>query len=343
MRIQSAMANLRKVSAFVSDSMKSKTTYYETTKRQFADLQQLCLDISEQISSILDSQTTVVSEDTSAHNDRLDRIESAIIQLCERMDRLEKSGIQPENSDSRTTETTDGEISVAEVVTPTESEDAVSSVTVKVKSDSSITKAFCRDVTQKYGSVLRKMATRSYPSVHIMNITTLLWDWYNARFINNRRYNCKFRYSILRYKKLIPSIVIAYAYHMECGDTDAFLKEFYDWISLLGSDSNITDHYATPFEVYDVEINKNSRYATETAEILYDMLYYLGLKDLSASAFNGNYQACINQGTVGDYMSVMDYDIYNSHSDFRDDLSILDRIGLAEMAEMEEFDCGDYS
>lgn len=338
MRIQSAIANLRKVANFVSDSMKSNTAFYETTKRQFSDMQQLCNDISDMISELLGFQPTKATPpETNLYDERLDRIESAILQLCERVNRIETAGTHPADPAECNSEVIDDEVAVADVITPTESGDSVSTVTVKAKSDNGYTKTFCRDVMQKYGDVLRKMAKRKYPSEHINILTKLLWDWYNARFINNRRYNCKFRYSILRFKKLIPSIVIAYAYHMECGDTDTFVGDFYNWISLLGTDSNVTDHYATPFEIYDIEINKNSRYATETAEILYNMLYYLGLCELDRSFFVGNCQVAINQEMVASYMEVMDYDIYSIYDDFRDHLEVLDRIGLGEMKNMEEF------
>ena len=343
MRIQSAISQLKKVQTFTNDRLNSGAEFYETSKRQFMELKFLCDSVSKTIDSMINNEQnseSVVAE-TSVRSSEFELLMQEIHRINDRLGYLEseRSSSQEKSSEpvaDLKSESVD--IPVGEVMTVdnSTSEDKLTVVSVKVSSNDDITREYCKTVTQTFGNTFRKMASAEYPSEDICKLTKLIWDWYNARIVNNRRYNCKFRYSVKRIRKLVSAIIIAYGYHMEHGDVADFLQNFYDWIKLLGVDYNVTNRFATPFEVYDIEINKNSQYANGTAMVLYDVLFTLGYEKLTR--INGHFAHSISFGCtlVEDVIREMNLEIYNDHQEYREYPPILDTVGLHEMRFVEE-------
>lgn len=336
MRTSSAITQAKKIQLFANECAAATTEYYETSIRQFTELKSICDDISAKLQTILDRSSggSAKASTTSDAN-----LANEVMRLSQRMSELEAQ-LESKQLSGITESTMSSEVS-EEVTTMTtiqrKSRRRSSHTDTQGQSEGAISRSFCSEVTRIYGNVLRTLASTSYPSVHITQVSSLLWEWYSARIIGNRRYGCSFRYSVQRLKGLIVSIIIAYAYHMECGDTDIFISHFHDWISSLGQDEVATNRYATPFEVYDIEVNKNPEYASATAEVLFDVLYELGLKELGPSNSVLKHGVGLTPYTAGDYMEKLSPELYDAHQSFMINPEILDLVGIGEMKSWEGF------
>lgn len=333
MRINSALTSVKKVFWFVKNLTSQDTKFYQTTKDQLCEIRELCDQVSDMISDIVDESETSApseefaprcSEDYSFLLQKLSDMEKQI-QAMAASKEIPVSEVRPAIRKNKT----------ASCVTPIKctKSDKPTVRKQKISSGTEITKSYCGDATYRFGLVLRKMASVSYRSPHINRLTHLLYDWYEARITKNKAYNCGFKYSIRRIRRLVGAIIIGYGYHMECGDTEHFVKSFYDWLRLLGDDTTVTNQYATPYEIYDIEINKNPAFANNTAEVLYDLLYELGLSELAVSKPFMLRGVGFTHDLVSSTIRTMNPDVYECYRDYRVDPSVLDDCGLSEMRE----------
>lgn len=335
MRFSTAIKQLHNISDFLKEYANQGRTrgYYASTADALVEINTVVNEISDTISDLVGEQdifgsdfvdSTVcenqdvpaeekpkVSDDTA--NQRLCALESAVSQI-----QLMLMSMQ-NNTDRNNPSAPEPAVSQAD---KSEVVDTAQTVEPKSKEKSSR----CLGVMKSYESALREMADKHSDYQNVNVLSRLLLDWYVARFVQNKQYNCKFRYPVKRIKKLIYSITIAYGYHMEQGDIDKFVAEFYSWIKQLGYDQKITDQYATPYEVYDIEQKNNGRYANLTALILYDLLWDHGLCNACCDVkFKSEY---VMPTGLSMQMVSMGYDVSAEYVDYHQDHSILMRLGI---------------
>ena len=162
----------------------------------------------------------------------------------------------------------------------------------------------------------------------INQLSKLIWDWYSVRVIKNRQYNCQFRYSVRRIKNIIYSIIIAYGYHLEQGDVNNFVLSFYDWLKLVGSDTTVTDKYASPYEVYDIEINHTCIYANVTAMVLSDLLWDFGYSEIRSATTSSSFVYFSPHG-VAMLTEELSPTVAEKYRDYRADPDVLNEVGIA--------------
>ena len=188
--------------------------------------------------------------------------------------------------------------------------------------------AMCRQITSVYHSKLLQLSKRAYEYDCISQLAKLIWDWYSVRIAKNRQYNCMFRYSVRRIKNIIYSIIIAYGYHMELGDINNFVVCFYDWLKLLGSDKIVTDKYAAPYEIYDIEINHTCIYANVTAMVLSDLLWDFGFSEISSSITSKSFVYFSPYG-VSMLTEELSPTVAEKYRDYKADPDVLIEVGIA--------------
>ena len=140
-----------------------------------------------------------------------------------------------------------------------------------------------KNVVGEYANTLRKLSSIDHGSKHINELCKLLWVWFDTRFLRIKEYHSRFRYTVFRIQRLIYAIVISYGYHIEHNDADKFLSDFYKWIDEIGVKDDVTNKYATPYDVYMVEKQWDSGrvFSNSTSILLYSVLWDLGLGNLS--------------------------------------------------------------
>lgn len=188
--------------------------------------------------------------------------------------------------------------------------------------------AMCRQITSVYHTKLLQISKRVSEYECLNQLSKLIWDWYSVRIIKNRQYNCQFRYSVRRIKNIIYSIIIAYGYHLEQGDVNNFVLSFYDWLKLVGSDSTVTDKYASPYEVYDIEINHTCIYANVTAMVLSDLLWDFGFSEIRSATTSASFVYFSPHG-VAMLTEELSPTVAEKYRDYRADPDVLTEVGIA--------------
>lgn len=188
--------------------------------------------------------------------------------------------------------------------------------------------AMCRQITSVYHAKLLQISKRGSEYDCINQLSKLIWDWYSVRIIKNRQYNCKFRYSVRRIKTIIYSIIIAYGYHLELGDVNNFVLGFYDWLKTIGVDPDATDKYASPYEVYDIEINHTCIYANVTAMVLSDLLWDFGFSEIRSPTTAASFIYFSPHG-VSMLIEELSPTIAEKYRDYRVDPDVITEVGIA--------------
>lgn len=171
-----------------------------------------------------------------------------------------------------------------------------------------------KTVLSSYRSALDAVACDSQEGSHVQVCATLIRDWFHTRILHNSAseksgFRCYFK----RFPNILYSIVIMYGHSIESETSSEFIQYFTQWLTQVGIDPEITDKYATPWNIYRVEIHADPKYANTTAVVLWDQLYRLGLDRLSDITALGSATLC--DSGVWDKICTMNPDILDSFSD----------------------------
>ena len=306
MRTSATMTHLRKALEQVKEYAASDTAYFDRTLDKFKEMSDMCAEIQSVLSTITHTDrkkavgaAEAIEQLTKQFNEKMADMQSQIDKLSEKIDNSTTQSIvvSAPTSDSDDEEKT----SIASVVVPSADPDTstqidISHVTKKENSENA------KKAAKAYDKALRKIAIANHTYFEAAELSQLLYDWHKKRFMDNYKYNCKFKYSYKRVKKLIYLITIAYGYHVEQKDIEQFKDMFRGFIDKIGSDPQTTDSYAVPFEINQLEKEYDSAYDNATAIALYCQLGDLGLDDLIhlgiSSAYKPEYDGVENYFTV---------------------------------------------
>lgn len=284
MRTSATMTHLRKALEQVKEYAASDTAYFDRTLDKFKEMSDMCAEIQSVLSTITHTDrkkavgaAEAIEQLTKQFNEKMADMQSQIDKLSEKIDNSTTQSIvvSAPTSDSDDEEKT----SIASVVVPSADPDTstqidISHVTRKENSENA------KKAAKAYDKALRKIATANHTYFEAAELSQLLYDWHKKRFMDNYKYNCKFKYSYKRVKKLIYLITIAYGYHVEQKDIDQFKDMFRGFLDKIGSDPQTTDSYAVPFEINQLEKEYDSAYDNLTAVALYSQIFDLGLCDI---------------------------------------------------------------
>lgn len=318
MRIQTAISQMTKVAKYIQECADSNTNFYESTRDGFNTLISLIDSIQDNIQRILSADSmicTSVSETSSnpvtdeAPTSALSNLEAKVDMLFSTfMDRMDTLDGRISNLDDRISKIEDSQSSYEAIELNANIPISINARSVRGKSNANVKpdiidgtvvdsggsindslldpckrSAVGRNVVGEYANMLRKLSSVDHGSKHINNLCKLLWVWFDYRFLRIKEFHSRFRYTVFRIQRLIYAIVISYGYHIEQNDTDKFLSDFYKWIDEIGVKDDVTNKYATPYDVYMVEKQWDSGkvFANSTSILLYSVLWGLGLGSLA--------------------------------------------------------------
>lgn len=300
MRTSSVISQLRKALKHAKEWASADTAYYESTLNNFKEMTDICSEIIDTLSGItrtdrprsastaetVSEMQEAISQLTEQFNTKMAAMQSQIDALSEKIDTPKiitpsiVVGSSTSDSDSDSNDVDQVKTNIAEVVVPSADPDTSTNITI-----SSITKKENSELAKKaakaYDEALRKLATSPRPYYELTDLCQLLYDWHKKRFMDNYKYNCKFKYSYKRIRRLICLITIAYGYHVEQNDVEQFISMFRAFLDKIGTDPQTTDCFAVPYEINQMEKNYDSSYDNATAAALYYQLLDLGLDDIS--------------------------------------------------------------
>lgn len=293
MRISAVMSHMNKVLQYMRECESSDTAYYPSTLDKFAEIASMCTEITDICSRIAhtDRKQTVNTAKTvvdmqDAIKQLSEQFDQKMAEMQSQIDQLSDKIGSADNTPSiiigDSLSKTDGDAEktdIAKVVVPSSDPDtqvdiAISRVTKKENSENA------KKAAKAYDTALRKVVNANHTYFEMAELSQLLYDWHSKRFMNNYRYNCKFKYSYKRVRKLISLITIAYGYHIEQNDIEQFKSTFREFLDKIGTDPQTTDCFAVPYEINKLEKEYDSAYDNLTSVALYSQLFDLGLSDL---------------------------------------------------------------
>ena len=289
MRMSTVLSQLEKITAYIKDYTQTGSGFYRNTLDGFQKTLDYCDEISTCLRKVVDNVSVgeeavddpfntllpmpIGASDSDDLDYKLDLILAEVQSLGKRVDALEAFSMTYTKTESTN-------LTGIRMKSSHESGSSRSSGVSEKKPTHEQNSRSSRKVVSEYATVLRKMSATDHGSAHINQLTKLIWSWFRARFLDNRIYGSTFKYSPYRILRLLYAIVVVYGYRIQEDDTDSFVSIFYDWISKLGKDADITNKYASPYEVYAVEQGLFTDYFNIQSIILYSILWDAGLKDL---------------------------------------------------------------
>lgn len=312
MRTSAVISHLRKALDQVKEYATADTAYFGCTLDKFKEMSDMCAEIQSILSTITHTDrkkaidtAEAIEQLTKQFQEKMADMQSQIDQLSDKIDRTTNTPsifVGATTSDSDEEEKTN----IASVVVPSEDPDTstqidVSRVTKKENAENA------KKASKAYDKALRKIATANQPYLESAELSQLLYDWHKKRFIDNYKYNCKFKYSYKRIKKLIYLITIAYGYHVEQKDIEQFKSVFRGFLDNIGSDPHVTDNFAVPFEINQLEKEYDHAYDNATAIALHSLLWDLGLGGIRDRGIPFEYRP--EYGDLEDYFTMISDDV----------------------------------
>lgn len=177
-----------------------------------------------------------------------------------------------------------------------------------------------RSVISKYGRVLQQVATASSNSpTSVADCAKVLSRWYNLRFFESAKHSNNFHYNIRQIKDWIEYVVIAYGSYISVGQVDVFFNIMNDWCDRLSTVPQSVP-YALPLDIFQKGKSTNKSTATDTAMCIWDMLFDLGLDELS----NIDIDECkLSKFAICDRFSKYNPDLVDSYTYCGDDINLL--------------------
>lgn len=284
MRTSAVLSHLRKALDSIKEYATADTAYFDSTLDKFKEMSDLCAEMQSVLSTITHTDrkkavdaAEAIEQLTKQFNEKMADMQSQIDKLSEKID--SSANTQGIVVAAPTTESEDSDkTSIASVVVPSADPEISTQIDIShVRKENS---ANAKKAAKAYDKALRKIATANHTYYEAAELSQLLYDWHKKRFTDNYKYNCKFKYSYKRIKKLIYLITIAYGYHIEQKDIEQFKDMFRAFLDKIGTDPQTTDSYAVPFEINQLEKEYDSAYDNLTAVALYSQIFDLGLCDI---------------------------------------------------------------
>lgn len=182
-----------------------------------------------------------------------------------------------------------------------------------------------RRIVTIYKDGLCHTAMTDSGSTLVNECSSLMWKWFDSRILTKHDKSPPFHYSIYRLKNILYSIVIAFGYSWESHTYHKFAEEFNSWIAQLNTNPE-NNRWLVPYTVYQIDKNMDKIYSNLTSVVLWDMLLDSGLGKLcDTSDKHGVYPS---RTGIWDIMNRVDSSVLDDYVYYKDDYSILNKLGL---------------
>lgn len=295
MDMRVAEKHIKDLLVYVQTIESQKPRMYSKSKKRLEELANICKEVVETISNILQDEVLAADQAVDAE----DEFEASSIDVKSALDSMEAKLLELRQF-----------VHLDDL--------AVVNTTRQDITSSSKKRAF-----HAYKECLYTL--QNYPSSYteVVECSRLIWRWYDSRFIKNSA-SSTFRYNIRRFPLWIRDIVVLFGYHHEIGDLSKFTSEFYSWISEL--ESSKSHNFAVPFEVYHFNKNPDPNKMTLSGVVLWDMLCDNGLNSICTELSSDLYPSDDSvYNLVGDYNP----DVLDHYTNYKVDSSIIDRCGFS--------------
>lgn len=182
-------------------------------------------------------------------------------------------------------------------------------------------------IVKNYNRILEKLAKTDCGSSVVNECASMLWRWYEARFIKKYKHVPTFNYDICRIKRVIYNLVVVFGYYHEKGELSRYLETFNSWIHDLGT-SPSSHTWIAPHEVYQVEQKMNQVYANLSSVVIWDILLDNGLMELCKMEPNNSVYPRDNE--LYEMNERVNIDVLDPYVNYKDDASILITLKLSE-------------
>lgn len=251
MRMSGAIKHAIKLFNYVQEVSQSDSTLYDKSKQYLCEISEICHQIEDTISTILETTPPRGAEVSSIQNKEIakvwDKVE--VLEKSEAVTKIEK---------------------IEKAETPDEPEDKHIPPS---NNSSTLTRMDRKHIIASYAVVLQKLVKNGTDSSVANRCIELIWKWYQNRILDKKVF-CKFNPQKIR--NYICSIITIFAYYHEHNDLESFISKFESWLY----DSTKSEFYIIPYECNQFLTNKGINYVTSTSAVLWDIIWDSGLSEI---------------------------------------------------------------
>lgn len=294
--ISDAVNQSYKLRQFVFDLCSSESSLSSDTTSSLIRLRSICSDIVSSISEVIGSD-----------EDEFDRMSSIQTQLDEIKAMIQN--IHKETADGQDT-LDDRENTIDDNNTTDESYGSESE---------EISKVTRRKARSDYNSAMKKLSTKRTGIKPVDTCIKLISDWYTTRFLINDK---NFHYDMKKIPSWIGGIVLAFNESFAAGTYYEFTTSFNQWLT----DVKISgSKYSLPYDIFIRIKNRDKSLCTLHAAVMWDILLDSGFNKISDKQ---PYQLYLSEDTIYQWISEVDPDTLDDYENYRENPSILDRLGF---------------
>ena len=294
--ISDAVNQSYKLRQFVFDLCSSESSLSSDTTSSLIRLRSICSDIVSSISEVLGSD-----------EDEFDRMSSIQTQLNEIKAMIQN--IHKETADGQDT-LDDRENTIDDNNTTDESYGSESE---------EISKVTRRKARSDYNSAMKELSTKRTGIKPVDTCIKLISDWYTTRFLINDK---NFHYDMKKIPSWIGGIVLAFNESFAAGTYYEFTTSFNQWLT----DVKISgSKYSLPYDIFIRIKNRDKSLCTLHAAVMWDILLDSGFNKISDKQ---PYQLYLSEDTIYQWISEVDPDTLDDYENYRENPSILDRLGF---------------
>lgn len=184
-----------------------------------------------------------------------------------------------------------------------------------------------KQIIHTYARILSGSATNKTSNTVIDTCFSLVWKWFNARFLQKHPDFSHIKYNVNNIPDMIYAIIIHAGYALTNGEFSEFVEEFSAWIDMIGKDQTITSKYLLPYETASIYSGLQSEYANVAAMLIWRLMMRFGYSAFETIAIaegkvavlteDGLYQkvSALNDGVLDTFAEVKDNpDCYSQYN-----------------------------
>lgn len=304
MNLTTAQNSVEKLLSYIKSISESDSSLYTKSKEKLSSISKVCVECVNVISDILQEESLNDDYDEFDSTSLFDSdIQMQIQSLSDQVEKLQTyfhCKKEPEYN-------------------KTENEYPL----MKYTYDCDLSSADLSKIVQDYRFVLNRVCMKDSKYTDVNRCSSILWKWFDARIIKQHPSAPKFHYDVHRFKSIIYSFVISIGYHIENNTLDDFESSLDSWIDSLDT-SPVSNKWIAPYEIYEIERGRCSKYLSLTSVILWDILLGCGMKELCKCGTN----IYLKETGVWDIVNRINPDILDNYFIYSDDPEKISIVGI---------------